>query len=106
MMPNFNRDLKKWRPFESLISQKEVLESLKNAKLAIKPDLFQEKKEEIANLVKEAYLNQSFIKLIYFHENKIKLIKTKIKNIYPEFNTLRLLNDKVIDFAQILDLVI
>ena len=105
-MPSFDRGFIKWQPFESLITTKEVLNDLKENKKIAMPTLFPEEKEHLNQLLKDAYFMHSLINITYFKDNKIKDIKTIIKNINKENETIKLEDNKILCFNQILDIKI
>ena len=99
-----DRGFIKWQPFNSLISNKEILTSIKESKnnfLYSKPKLFPEEIEKLNEELKDAYYSHSLITLTYFENNHLKTIKTNIIAIYPNSNTLKLTNNKIISFNQI-----
>ena len=94
-----DRGFIKWQPFNSLISNKEVLASIKEAKtnfLNSKPKLFPEEIEKLNEELKDAYYSHSLINLTYYENNHLKTIKTNIIAIYPNSNTLKLTNNTII----------
>ncbi len=102
-----DRGFIKWQPFNSLISNKEVLASIKEAKtnfLNSKPKLFPEEIEKLNEELKDAYYSHSLINLTYYENNHLKTIKTNIIAIYPNSNTLKLTNNKIISFNQIINI--
>ena len=105
-MPSFDRGFIKWQPFESLISSKEVLNDLEKKKKVAKPTLFPEEKEHLNQLLKEAYFMHSLIVITFFKDNKIYKIKTIIKKVNKEEETIKLEDNKVLAFEQILDVKI
>ena len=97
-----DRGFIKWQPFNSLISGKEVLNDLTKQKLITKPVLFPEELQKLNEEIINAYYAQNIITLVIYQNNQITQIKTKIKEIYPTSNTLKLANNKVISFNQII----
>ena len=99
-----DRGISKWQPFNSLINAKDILNDLNKNKTIIKPILFPEEKEALNEKIINAYYDKSIIILEYYENNKINKIKVKIKEIYPNYNTLKLSNNKVISFNQIINI--
>ena len=97
-----DRGFIKWQPFNSLISGKEVLNDLTKQKIITKPVLFPEELQKLNEEIINAYYAQNIITLVIYQNNQITQIKTKIKEIYPTSNTLKLANNKVISFNQII----
>ncbi len=99
-----SRGLIKWQPFNSLITANQVLTEINNTKQIAKPMFFPEKIQELNEKIMEAYYAQNIITLIIYQNNKLYKIKTKIKEIAPSFNTLKLNNNRTISFNQIIDI--
>ncbi len=97
-----DRGFIKWQPFNSLISGKEILNDLTKQKIITKPVLFPEELQKLNEEIINAYYAQNIITLVIYQNNQITQIKTKIKEIYPTSNTLKLANNKVISFNQII----
>ncbi len=97
-----DRGFIKWQPFNSVISTKAILNNLEKRKNIKKPELFPEELQKLNEKIMNAYYDKSIITLEYFEENQIYQIKTKIKAIYPNYNTVKLSNDKIIAFSQVI----
>ena len=97
-----DRGFIKWQPFNSLITPKEVLKNLEKTPKSLKPTLFPEELETLNEALKDAYFSQNEVIITFYEKNTICSLKTYIKEIYPNFNTLKLTNNKIISFNQII----
>ena len=78
-----DRGIIKWQPFASLISSKEVINSILKGKNKIeKPILSTDQLETLNALLKESYYTQSQTIIYYFKNNQIY----KITGIITEIN--------------------
>ena len=98
-----DRGFIKWQPFNSLISPKTILNNL-NKELTPKPTLFPEQIQNLNEEIINAYYSKSTIKLTIYEHNQLINLTTTIKEIYPNFNTLKLQNNKIISFNEIINL--
>ena len=98
-----DRGFIKWQPFNSLISNKDVLNKLDKIEFK-KPILFSETQELLNEKIIEAYYSQNTINLTFYEKNKIKQINTTIKKIDSSLNTIELSNHQKIVFNQIIDI--
>lgn len=103
-MPNFDRGFIKWQPFNSVISNKIVLDNISKKEKYEKPTLFSEKEEIINNKIIEAYYSKSNINITIYEQNQIRNFNTKITKIHPNNNTIQLNNHKIISFNQIINI--
>ena len=85
---SFDRGFIKWQPFNSLISNKVVLNNIKKDKI-IKPDLFPEKIEQINQKLYEGFYA---IDIAY-------IVRMSLND-----KTLLLSNNKIIAFSQIINI--
>ncbi len=77
-----DRGMIKWQPFDSLISSKEVINSILVEKNKInKPILSMDQMEDLNQKIYESYYNQSLVIIKYFQDNNINQIKGKITAI-------------------------
>ena len=77
-----DRGMIKWQPFDSLISSKEVVNSILVQKNKInKPILSLDQMEDLNQKIYESYYNQSLVIIKYFQDNNINQIKGKITTI-------------------------
>ena len=97
-----DRGFIKWQPFNSVINSKDILKKLDSKNNILKPTLFPEELQLINDALKDAYYSQSEVTLTFYETNTIHSLKTTIKEIYPNFNTLKLANNKIITFNQII----
>ena len=96
-----DRGFIKWQPFNSVINSKSIFNDLtKNPKME-KPTLFPEEIEIINTKIKDAYYSKSKINLTIFEHDTLHNITTYIKEIYPYSNTLKISNNKIISFNEI-----
>ena len=98
-----DRGFIKWQPFNSVISNKVILNNSKQKRL-LKPELFPEEIAIINENLINAYYDKSIVTIIYFENNLFKKIKTIIKEINPTYKTIKLGNGKTIAFNQIIKL--
>lgn len=99
---NFDRGFIKWQPFNSVIQSKTILNNLNQNKFQEKPILFPEELENLNKAVSEAYYAHNLIELTIYEENKIKKYVSIIVKINTNTNTIKLKNNKIISFEQIL----
>lgn len=99
-----DRGFIKWQPFNSVISNKTILNGLEKKKEIEKPTLFPENIENLNNKIIEAYYSQSKINVIFYEKNEIKKIKTTIHKIDASRNLIELDNHKKIVFNQIINI--
>ncbi len=102
---SFDRGFIKWQPFNSVASPKQIFESMNQSEKIIKPGLFPEKQELLNELIIEAYYSKSKIRIYFYDENKIKMIETTIRKIYPNSGTLEFYNHHIISFNQIINII-
>ncbi len=98
---NFDRGFIKWQPFNSVISNKTILNNLNEKEHLEKPTLFPEELENLNKDILEAYYAHNLIELTIYEENQIKKYTSTIIKINPN-STLKLKNNKTICFEQIL----
>lgn len=100
-----DRGMIKWQPFESLVSSKEVINSLLVVKNKIaKPTLSIDQLENINELVFESYYNQSIISIRYFQNNAINTIKGQITAINQNSKIIFINNTLKLHISQILQI--
>ena len=99
-----DRGFIKWQPFNSVISNKTILNSLEKKKKIEKPTLFPENLERLNEKIIEAYYSKNKINLIFYEKNEIKKIKTTIIKIESTAHIIELENHKKIVFNQILNI--
>lgn len=99
---NFDRGFIKWQPFNSVISNKTILNNLNNNEHSAKPILFPEEEDLLNKNILEAYYAHNLIELTIYEENKIKKYTSTIIKINTNTNTIKLKNNKIISFSQIL----
>ena len=99
-----DRGFIKWQPFNSLITNKEMLNNIHNEKNISLPTFFPEKLQILNEKITNAYYSKSYINLTFYENNLIKTLKTKIIALYPSNNTLKLINNQIISFNQIINI--
>lgn len=102
---SFDRGFIKWQPFNSVISPKQIFESTNQDKKDTRPRLFPEKQELLNKLIIDAYYSKSKIQIYFYDNNKIKMVETVIRKIYPTSGTLELSNHHIISFNQIINII-
>lgn len=101
-MNNIDRGMIKWQPFNSVINNKYMVNSIMNEKAKIKiPIISEEEKKQIEEDIINAYYMKNNIQLIYFKDGSLKEIKGKIKKIDQIYKIIYLENVKVL-FNQII----
>lgn len=100
-----DRGFIKWMPFDSVVPTKKLLESLVNKKSNIKmPTLFEEQIiNNEQNILRALHSNEE-IKIIYFKNNKIYRLTTKIKKIESNTKKIILANNNCLYFSQIISI--
>lgn len=101
---NFDRGFIKWQPFNSVIPNNVILNSLTQNKKIAKPIFFPEKLEVLEQLIKDAYYSKNEIILSFYEQNNIKKVTTKILKIDSTQNIIYLENHKIITFNQIINI--
>lgn len=99
----YDRGFIKWQPFNSVFSNKEMLQ-VTNNKSIDKPILFSEKKEEISRILEESYYANNVVTIFYYEKNQIITITEKIVRLNSFDNTIILANGKVLLFNLIIDI--
>lgn len=98
-----DRGFIKWMPFDSVVPTKKLLESLASKKNNIKMPILSE--EQIINNeqnILRALHNNEEVKIIYFKNNKIYRITTKLKKIEINTKKIILANNNHLYFSQII----
>ncbi len=101
----FDRGFIKWQPFNSVIPSSTVLNNLTKKASKDKPTLFPEEQDLICEKIKEAFYAKEMVVISYYEAGDIKNIKTFIRKLNPNFNTLVLGNYKTIAFSQIVKII-
>ena len=102
----FDRGFIKWQPFNAVVNNKELLETINNEKYESKPILSIEQIDDLNNNIIEAYYGKYNVNITYFETNKIKEIFSSIKKIDSNKHIIELDNHKIISFNQILKITI
>lgn len=98
-----DRGVIKWTPFNSIVSQRQMIDNLIKEKNKItKPKLSQEQIEKNEQLLIEAFYEQVKIKIEYFKEGFILSTCSEISNIDYTFKKIYLKNNKSLLFNQII----
>ncbi len=102
---NKDRGIIKWIPFNTLITQKQIIDELTKEKQRIKkPLLSLEQQQEIAEKIIEAFYEQVEIEIIYFKAGYILKTTSLIKNIDYVLKKVILNNQQNLVFNQILNI--
>lgn len=99
---NEDRGMMKWAPFYSVLSEKEIKESVENKEVYSKPDLSEDQISELENIIIDAYNNKKEIE-IKVYESHGTIIKQGIINKIDPIHKAIYLNKKMILFTNILD---
>lgn len=102
-MNKIDRGIIKWRPFESLIPSKQILQNLLLEKKKITKPILSE--EEIMNLesqIIEAYYNKEKIQITFYKNGLLKNIKGQIIKIDQVYKLVYLNNNLKLLFNQII----
>ena len=101
-MPNFDRGIVKWMPFNSVVSSKKMLFEIQKKKNIEKmPLLSEEQQYTIEKKLLEAFYEKQTIHISYYENNKILFITGNIKKIDNVYHKIYL-NSKIIIFEQII----
>ena len=96
-----------WAPFNSVINDKEVIDSLTYEQTKItKPILSEEQVADIEHTIIEAYTNSSLIELHYYKDSRDNLITGNISKIDPVNKRITLNNGLNIYFTNIIKIFI
>ncbi len=99
---NFDRGFIKWQPFNSVISNKTIINNIQEETHQEKPILFPEEIENLNKELLEAYYSHNLVELTIYEENKIKKYESIIIKIDSNSNIIYLKNNKTIFFNQII----
>lgn len=98
-----DRGFIKWMPFDSVTSTKNLLKNIVQEKNIIKmPTLSEEQINLNENNILRALHNNEDVKIIYFKNNKVYRLTTKIKNIQTTSKKIILANNNHLYFSQII----
>ena len=101
-MPNIDRGMIKWAPFNSVISSKEVVRSIQSERNIFKMPIFSdEQKQNIEEKLIEAFYEQKTVCIDYFYAGKIIQKNGIIKKIDSTFHKIYF-NNQILIFEQIL----
>ena len=104
---NKDRGIIKWLPFESLVSSKQVIDSILHEKNKIKkPILSLEQQQEISEKLIKAFYEQDEVTLKIYKNGYIITLISFIKNIDYTYKKIVLNNDTKILFSQIVDIIL
>lgn len=99
---NMDRGMIKWQPFNSVVNNKELINSLMKEKAKVKPPA---KSEEEINALEEkiidAYFMQEKINITYYQNGFIKKVSGTIKKIDHVYKMIYLENQRLL-FHQII----
>lgn len=81
-MPNMERGIIKWQPFDSVFSGKQIKREVLFTKgVCQKPILSEEQKSDVEKKLIVAFYTKEKIKIKYYHEGQILTIYSHIKKI-------------------------
>lgn len=101
-MPNIDRGMIKWAPFNSVISSKEIVRNIQSERNAFKMPMFSdEQKQNMEKKLIEAFYEQKKVCIEYFYADKIFKKSGTIKKIDSTFHKIYF-NNQVLIFEQIL----
>ncbi len=99
---NEDRGMMKWAPFYSVLSEKEIKESVENKEVYSKPDLSEDQISELENIIIDSYNNKKEIEIKVYENHKIAVKQGIINKLDPMHKAIYL-NKKMILFTNILD---
>ena len=98
-----DRGFIKWMPFDSVTNTKKLLKTMANNKNVIKmPTLSDEQISLNEENILRAFHHNEEITIIYFQNNKIYKLTTKIKKIENTSKKIILANNKHLYFSQLI----
>ena len=100
-----DRAMMKWAPFYSVLSEKEIQESISENELYSKPELSEDQMSELENTIVDAYSNKKEVEMKVYENNNI-LLKQGIINKLDPMHKAIYLNKKMILFSNILEIKI
>lgn len=101
-----DRGMIKWQPFNSVVSNKEILTTLlKEKSKQSKPEMSEEEINIIEKQIINAYYMQSITNITYYKNGYLLKIKGKIKKIDKTYNLIYLENIKLL-FQQIINITL
>lgn len=100
-MPNFDRGMIKWQPFNSVISNKQLVSEVLYEKSKINmPTLSEEQRKNIEQRLVLAFYECEAIKISYYYQGKIYELNETIKKIDSTYRKIYF-NNKTLLFDQI-----
>ena len=100
-----NRNEVKWAPFNSLINGNKLINELeKENKKLPKPILSEDQLNEISQKLIDAITTKSVIKVKYYQNGNIYLIKGIINYFNKQKNSI-IINNKLVYLTQIIDII-
>lgn len=102
MNKNEDRGMLKWQPFYSVLSEKEIKDLYNEKEETIIPELSDDQKQEIENIIIECYNNQKNVNAKIVNKNKIILVEGKITKLDPIHKAVYI-NKKMILFNNIIE---
>jgi len=100
-MPNFDRGMIKWQPFNSVISNKQLVSEVLYEKSKINmPTLSEEQRKNIEQRLVLAFYECEAIKICYYYQGKIYELNETIKKIDSTYRKIYF-NNKTLLFDQI-----
>ena len=103
-MPNLDRGMIKWAPFNSVIQGKEIVHSIQKERSKINmPILSEEQKRQNEEKIIEAFYEQKIVHIKYFYSNQIMQKTGTIKKIDSIFHKIYF-DQQILIFEQILSI--
>ena len=100
-----DRGMMKWAPFYSVLSEKEIKESISEIELYSNPELSEDQMSELENTIVDAYSNKKEVEMKVYENTNI-LLKQGIINKLDPMHKAIYLNKKMILFSNILEIKI
>lgn len=98
------RKMVKWRPFNTLLKYKDILDIERNRSLIDKPVIMEDRVIKIDNILKDANEN-TLVKVKYFNKGVLFYITGNIKNV-NEIEKYILINNTRIYYKNLIDIEI
>ena len=104
-MPNDERGIIKWQPFDSVISSNKVVKELLKERSKIKKPVLSEEQENILEQkLIEAFYTNSLIKVSYFNNGLINSFEDQVKKIDSIYHKIYFTNHTLL-FEQIMEIL-
>lgn len=105
-MNNIDRGMIKWQPFNSVVNNKYMVNSIIKEKAKIKiPLISDDEKKQNEDKIIAAYYMKNKVKITYFKDGSLKIVFSKIKKIDQVYKMIYLENTKIL-FNQIVNITL